>query len=157
MAPLDVITGTVFIVDAFSVDDIFLWLRIPYRSISVLLQHTTLYICHPSLYFSPVSAHNTVYLSPTALYFSCFSTQHCISVTHRSISLLFQHTTLYTCHPPLYFSPVSAQNTVYLSPTALYFSCFSTQHCISVTHRSISLLFQHTTLHIGTLRNFVLF
>jgi hypothetical protein len=145
MALLDVVTGAVLIDDAFRVCDNFLWIRIADRSISLLFQHTTLYICHPPLYFSPVSAHNTEYLSPTALFLSCFSTQHCISspvalflscfstqhcisVTQRSISLLFQHTTLYICHPPLYFSPASAHNTVYLSPTAPFLSCFSIQH-----------------------------
>ena len=150
MALLDVVTGAVFIVNAFKVYVNFLWLRITQRSISLLFQYTTLYICtyHQSLYFSPVSVHNTVYLhiSPSALFLSCFSTQHYISalITHRSISLLFQYITLCICT---------------YHYIALLLSCFSTQHCISVhnTHRSISLLFQYTTLYICTYHYSALF
>ena len=180
MALLEVVTGAVFIVNAFKVGDIFLWLRITQRSFSFLFHYTTLYICtyhsalyfclcqyttlyictyHPALYLSPVSVHNIIYLhiSPIVLFLSCFSTQHCISarITHRSISLLFQYTTLYICrYQPsdlflscfstqhcifahittwLYFSPDSVHNMMYvhISPIALILSCFSTQHCIS--------------------------
>ena len=45
MALLDVVTGAVFIVDVVSLGDIFLSFRITHRSISLLFQYTTLYIC----------------------------------------------------------------------------------------------------------------
>ena len=135
MSLLDVVRGAVFIVSAFKVGYIFLWLRITQRSISLLFQYTSLYICtyHPALYFSPVSLHNIIYLhkSPSALFLFCFITLYYI----------FAHFT-----PALYFSPVSVHNITYLhiSPSALLLSCFSTQHYISahITQRSISLLFQ---------------
>jgi len=91
MALLDVVTGAVFIVNAFNDGNIFLSLRI------TLLSN-----------FSPLSAHNT--LSPTAQFLPSLSTQH--SIAHRSISPLSHHTTLYRA--PLNFSPLSAHNTVYL-------------------------------------------
>ena len=139
-ALLDVATGVVFIVDAFSTSDIFLQLRITHtysspvslhntvyhaRSISLLFQYTTLYIPHALF----LSCFSTKYCTcPKALFLSCFSTHHSISPTlyfspvsvhntvyHRhSISLVFQYTTLYITH-------------------ALFLSCFSTQHCISPT------------------------
>ena len=104
-------------------------------------------------------------------------------VLTRSISLLFQYTTLYITHslflsyfstqlcisPTLYFSPVSVHNIVYhplsisllfqyttLYITHLFFSPVSVHN--TVYHpRSISLLFQYTTLYFCTVRNFVLF
>jgi len=130
-------------------------------------------------YFSPVSVHNIMYLqiSLIALFLSSFNTQHYVSahITHRSISLLFQYTTLCICtyhsslyfslfqyttlcictyHSSLYFSPFSVHNIIYLhiSLIALLLSFFSTQHYVSahIINRSIALLFQYTTLYICT-------
>jgi len=154
MALLDVATGVVFIVDAFSTSDNFLLLCIthtyfspvslnntvnPPRSISPLLQYKILseYIPH-TLFLSCFSTKHYPSTSPT-LYFSPVSVQNIIH-PQRSISLLFQYTKLYIRHalflscfntqyctsPTLYFYPVSVQNTVYHP-------------------RSISLLFQYKT------------
>ena len=122
MAPIDVDTGVVFIVDDFSMDDKYLSLLI--TQALFLACFSTQHGISRTIYFSPVSVHNTVYHA-------------------RSISLLFQYTTLYITHGlflycfstqhcisrTLYFSPISIHNTVYQA-------------------RSISLLFQYTTLYI---------
>ena len=153
MAHIDVDTGAVFIVDAFSIGDIYFSLRIIHALF--LSCFSTQHCISPPLFISPFSVQNTVYHTP-------------------SISLLFRYTTLYS--PPTYFSPVSVHNTVYhpryifllfqyttlYITHALYLSSFNTQHCISPTSyyspvlvqntvyhtRSISLLFQYTTLYI---------
>jgi hypothetical protein len=59
MDHLEVSAGAVFTVDAFGLDDILLLLGITHRYLSILFQYTTLYICHPSLYFSPVKVNKT--------------------------------------------------------------------------------------------------
>jgi len=139
MELLDVATGVVFIVDAFSTSDIFLQLRITHTYISPVSLHNTVYHAHsisllfqytkmhiPPLYFSPVLLQNIVqhprcislllqykilYILH-ALFLSCFSTKKIHP--QRSISLLFQYTKLYNTHAPI-------------------LSCFSTQDCTSPT------------------------
>ena len=120
--PIDVDTGAVFIVDAFSIGDIYLSLRI--INALFLSCFSTQHRISPTIYFSPVPVHNTLYYP-------------------RSISLIFQYTTLYITHVillscfstkhrishTLYFSPISVHNTVYHP-------------------RSILLLFQYTKMYI---------
>ena len=173
-----------------------------------LSQHTTLY--RSNFNFSPLSLHNTLWptsqfllslsktlyrppyifslfslhntLSPNAQFLPSLSTQHsmahgsnpphstkkCVAhcsispitqhknwVAHRSITLLFLHTTQFRPplkfpfsqqttinRQPLNFSPLSAKNT--LSPNAQIFPCLSTQHCKA--DRTISPLSQHNTV-----------
>jgi len=154
MALLEVVTGVLLIVDAFTVGDIFLSLRIK-----------------PALI---ISAFSTQHCICHAQFLSCFSTQHCTYTTlYKYISPVLVHGTVY--HPRL-SSPVSVHNTVYNTRYifllfnnetlniihVLVLSFFSKQHCIlpklyfspvlehkTVYHpRYISLLFQYTTLYI---------
>ena len=106
MALLDVATGVIFNVDAFSTSDIFLQLRITPLYFSPVSVHNTL---HPPRSISLLFQYKILYI-PQALFLSCFSTHHSISQT-------------------LCFSPLSLDDNVY--HPALFLFCFSTQHCIS--------------------------
>ena len=134
MALLDVATGVAFIVDAFSIGDIFLQLRIthPYippvslhnivyhiRSNPILFLYTTLYNPHALL----LPCFSTKYCTTHALFLSSYSTKYC----KPHALFLPRFSTKYYTSPTLYFSPVSVHKTVYHP-------------------RSIYLLFQFTTL-----------
>jgi hypothetical protein len=124
-------------------------------SISLLFHYTTQYITHAlffscfstqhcislPLYFSLVSVHNPVY--PHTLFPSCFSTQHCISPT-LSFSPVLVHNTLYS---PRSISPLFQYTTLFINH-ALFLSCFSTQHCI-IAHYTILCCFKHTAVGVS--------
>jgi len=86
---------------------------------------------------------NTQHCITATLYFPPVSTQY--NVYHpRSISLLFQYTTLNITHAP-FLSCFSTQQYIYITP-ALFLSCYSKK---TVNHPwYISPVFQYTTLYI---------